>query len=95
MRVALMCAESEPLECHRGILVSRLLVAQATPVVHVHADGRLETHRDAERRLARLMGLHEPDLFRTEDQILADAYERQERRIAYVVPAVAAGKAVR
>jgi hypothetical protein len=32
------------------------------------------------------MRLHEPDLFRTEDQILADAYERQEERIAYVAP---------
>lgn len=86
MRLALMCAESEPLDCHRGILISRLLVAQGTRVLHIHADGQLETHRDAERRLLCLMGLHEPDLFRTEDQILADAYERQEARISYVMP---------
>lgn len=96
MRLALMCAESEPLDCHRGILISRLLVAQGTQVLHIHADGQLETHRDAERRLLRLMGLHEPDLFRTEDQILADAYERQEARIAYAMPATPAeDKAVR
>jgi hypothetical protein len=31
------------------------------------------------------MSLHELDLFRTEDQILADAYERQEARIAHVM----------
>lgn len=86
MRIALMCAESEPLECHRGILISRLLVAQGTRVLHIHADGRLETHREAEHRLLRLMGLHEPDLFRTEEEILAEAYERQEARIAYVMP---------
>ena len=85
-----MCAESEPLRCHRGILISRLLVAQGTSVLHIHADGRLETHRDAEHRLVRLAGLHEPDLFRTEDQILADAYERQEERIAHVTPSIPA-----
>ncbi len=88
MRVALMCAESEPLECHRGILISRLLVAQGASVVHIHADGHLETHIDAECRLLRVMGLHEPDLFRTHEEMLADAYERQEARIAYVKPSV-------
>jgi len=88
LRIALMCAESEPLECHRGILISRLLVAQGTPVVHIHADGHLETHRDAEHRLLRVMGLHAPDLFRTQEQILAEAYERQEARVAYVMPNV-------
>lgn len=90
MRLALMCAESEPLDCHRGILISRLLVAQGAQVLHIHADGQIETHHDAERRLLRLFGLHEPDLFRTEDQILADAYERQEARIAYVMPKILA-----
>lgn len=86
MRLALMCAEGEPLDCHRGILISRLLVAQGTPVIHIHTDGQLETHRDAERRLLRLAGVHQSDLFRTEDQILADAYKRQEQRISYVLP---------
>ncbi|MGH3771234.1 MAG: DUF488 family protein [Pseudonocardiaceae bacterium] len=97
MRLALMCAESEPLDCHRGILISRLLAAQGMRVLHIHADGQLETHRDAETRLLRLMGLHEWDLLRTEDQILADAYERQESRIAYVMPggALAEEKAAR
>jgi uncharacterized protein (DUF488 family) len=86
MPIALMCAESEPIECHRGILISRLLAAQGTRVLHIHADGRLETHRDAEHRLLRLLGLHEPDLFRTQEEILTEAYERQEARIAYVMP---------
>lgn len=86
MRLALMCAESEPLDCHRGILISRLLVAQGTRVLHIHANGQLETHRDAEHRLLHLMGLHQLELHRTEDEILTDAYERQEARIAHVMP---------
>jgi uncharacterized protein (DUF488 family) len=86
MRLALMCAESDPLDCHRGILVSRFLAILDTQVLHIHGDGHIESHREAEQRLRRVMALAEPDLFRTEDQILADAYERQEARIAYVEP---------
>jgi Protein of unknown function, DUF488 len=88
MRLALMCAESDPLECHRGILVSRFLVTHGAQVLHIQGDGRIESHREAEQRLRRVMTLTEPDLFRTEDQILADAYERREARIAYVEPNV-------
>jgi uncharacterized protein (DUF488 family) len=87
MAIALMCAEKEPLNCHRGILISRHLVAHGTHVMHIHADGRIESHRDAETRLCQMFGLHEPDMFRTDEQILAEAYERQEARIAYVPPA--------
>jgi uncharacterized protein (DUF488 family) len=86
MRLALMCAENDPLECHRGILISRFLVAHGAQVLHIHGDGHIEPHREAEQRLRRIMALAEPDLFRTEDQILVDAYERQEARIAYVEP---------
>lgn len=87
LTIALMCAEKDPLNCHRGILISRRLVAHGTPVTHIHADARIESHYDAETRLCHLFGLHEPDMFRTDDQVLADAYERQETRIAYVPPA--------
>jgi len=87
MTVALMCAEKDPLYCHRGILISRQLVARGMLVVHIHADGQTEAHRRAEDRLLRLVGLREPDLFRSDEQILADAYERQEARIAYVTSA--------
>lgn len=86
MRLAIMCAESDPLDCHRGILISRMLSTQGTPVVHIHTDGHLESHDIAESRLLHLFGLYETDLFRTEDQVLAEAYERQEARIAYVEP---------
>lgn len=86
MRIALMCTESEPLECHRSILISRILITQETPVIHIRADGSLEEHRDAEHRLLRLTGLHEPDLFRTQEERLAEAYKRQEKRIAYMMP---------
>ncbi len=82
-RLALMCAEKEPLECHRTILVARHLAALGINVEHIHADGRLESHTAALSRLARMHNLLEDDMFRSREELLADAYHRQEERIAY------------
>lgn len=82
-RIALMCAEKEPLECHRTILVARHLAAHGLRVEHILADGRLESHAAALSRLARMHSLPEEDMFRSSEQLLAEAYRRQEERIAY------------
>jgi uncharacterized protein (DUF488 family) len=83
-RIALMCAEKEPLECHRTILVAHL-AALGVAVVHILADGRLETHDAVLSRLARMVNLPEHDMFHSREELLADAYRRQEERIAYEV----------
>ena len=82
-RLALLCAEKEPLECHRTLLVARELVAMGASVVHIHADGALETYSDAMKRLIKILGLPEQDLFRGKDEMIADACAMQEERIAY------------
>jgi uncharacterized protein (DUF488 family) len=82
-RIALMCAEKEPLECHRTILVARHLAAVGLNVEHILADGRLESHAAALSRLARIHSLPEEDMFRSREDLLAEAYSRQEERIAY------------
>jgi uncharacterized protein (DUF488 family) len=82
-RIALMCAEKEPLECHRTILVARHLAALGLDVQHIHADGRLEDHAAAVSRLKRMLKLPEDDMFRSSEEVLADAYHLQEDRIAY------------
>jgi len=82
-RLALMCAEKEPLECHRTILVARHLVASGLDVQHIHANGKLESHTEALGRLARMLRLQEGDIFRSPEDVLADAYRRQGERIAY------------
>ena len=50
-RLALMCAEKDPLHCHRALLVSRSLKDQGLEVAHILADGRLETHESVMDRL--------------------------------------------
>ena len=79
-----MCAEREPLECHRTLLVGRELVATGTPVVHIHDDGHLEPHADAMKRLLTLVGLSDQDLFRSQSELIEDACAAQEKRVAYV-----------
>lgn len=50
---ALMCAERDPLDCHRFHLLTAPLVDLGADLVHVHADGARESQASAEARLAR------------------------------------------
>jgi hypothetical protein len=87
-----MCAEKEPLECHRTILVARHLTALGLPVAHIHADGHLESHDMAVRRLVRMVNLPEQDMFRSLEELIDDAYCKQGERIAYEAVKMAAPK---
>lgn len=83
-RIAIMCAEREPLECHRTILVSRELERAGVSVTHILQDGALEPHSQLMGRLAVELNLVGTDLFRSSDELIEDAYEKQGARIAYV-----------
>ncbi|NKC12757.1 MAG: DUF488 family protein [Gammaproteobacteria bacterium] len=84
-RLALMCAEKEPLDCHRTILVARHLEECGLQVQHILADGSLEKHSATLERLIRRLGIGE-DLFKTAAAAVREAYEIQEARIAYKRP---------
>ncbi|WP_369179268.1 DUF488 domain-containing protein [Streptomyces mutabilis] len=83
-RIAIMCSESEPLNCHRTVLVARVLSDHGITINHIHADGRIESHASAMRRLMDKFGLAQDELFRTLGERLNDALNRQESEIAYV-----------
>jgi uncharacterized protein (DUF488 family) len=82
--VALLCAEKEPLACHRSILISRELERCGATVAHVHADGTIEYQSDAVNRLLRMLEMSNLDMFKTSQEIIDEAYAKQEERIAYV-----------
>lgn len=83
-RIALMCAEKEPLHCHRTLLVARALDAQGADVAHIHADGRLEAHREAMDRLLDINKLsREGDLSGTREELIDTAIAQQARRVAH------------
>ena len=81
-RIALMCAEKEPLECHRTVLVGRALAQRDTELAHIHADGRIEPQAALEERLLHL-AKEKVDLLNGRDAALAQAYDKLGKRMAY------------
>ena len=81
-RVALMCAEREPLECHRTLLVACVLAERGVVIEHIFPDGRLEPHEATLERL--LDAANQEDLFLSREERLAEALARQEELISYV-----------
>ena len=85
-RIALMCAERDPLECHRTILVARELEKNGMEIRHILSSGQIEPHEDAMDRLIGMHGLDNGDLFRSREEIKNEAFEKQAKVIAYVKP---------
>jgi uncharacterized protein (DUF488 family) len=80
--IALMCAEKDPLSCHRTILVCRQLRGEFE-IEHIIDNDAIETQAKAEARLLDMLGLPTRDLFRGEEEMLSDAYDAQAEKIAY------------
>ena len=81
--LALMCAEREPLDCHRTLLVGRSLAERGVTVTHILVDGTLEPHDDTMDRLLRSVGLPRGDLLHSREELIAEAVARKEGRIAH------------
>lgn len=41
-RIALMCSEEDPSECHRHLLIGRVMELDGVQVLHLRADGRVQ-----------------------------------------------------
>ena len=84
-RIALMCAEKEPLDCHRTLLVAPALDEMGIGVAHVRADGALESHAEAMDRLLDKFDLcPSGDLFRRpREELIAEAIALQAKRVAH------------
>jgi uncharacterized protein (DUF488 family) len=80
-RLCLLCAEREPLDCHRCLLVARALAERSLAAGHIRPDGSIEPHAATEERLLELNGA-EGDLFLDRAARLADAYRRRARAVA-------------
>jgi uncharacterized protein (DUF488 family) len=80
-RITLMCAEKEPLDCHRTILVGRALAQRDAELDHIHADGRIEPHVELEERLLHLAKEH-VDLLSSREAALVRAYDKRGLQMA-------------
>lgn len=52
MKIALMCAEKDPMDCHRTVMVAKVLHEKGLEVDHILADGTLEPQERVVARMA-------------------------------------------
>ena len=85
-RVALMCSERDPMDCHRCLLVSRALAQRGVTVQHVLGDGGTISQSEIEDRLLELSSRRGEDLFAPRSERLAMAYRERSRKAAFAKP---------
>jgi uncharacterized protein (DUF488 family) len=78
---ALLCAERDPLHCHRFLLIAHYLHGLPdVRVSHIRHNGTLESQDEAEERLLTLHRMSD-GLVADRSQRLAEAYARQQRKL--------------
>jgi uncharacterized protein (DUF488 family) len=90
--LAMMCAEKEPLDCHRTILVARHLSDMGMEIEHILATDESERHEDTVSRLVEMVGLGRNDMFLSDGGLVDEAYRLREDAIAYEDPAKVGSK---
>lgn len=85
-RIALMCSEHDPLDCHRCLLVGRALAERGVSVKHIKSNGGIVDHHEIEEILLKSQGQQEDDLFISREERLVAAYRTRGRKVAYSEP---------
>ncbi len=80
--LTLMCAEKEPLLCHRSILVARHLIQRGLQIRHIIDGTLVEDHDSSIERLLSMLRIDNAHMFKRDD-LVALAYEWQGSKIAY------------
>jgi len=87
--VAMMCSEEDPLDCHRGLMITPALVERGVAPLHLRGDGTTETTAALEDRLLRETRLESP-LFAGDPEerrfLLTRAYQLMADRKAFRQP---------
>ncbi|MER9395607.1 MULTISPECIES: DUF488 domain-containing protein [unclassified Mesorhizobium] len=85
-RIALMCSEHDPLDCHRCLLVGRVLSERGLAIRHILSNGKILDQKDIEEKLLNLEGKQDEDLFVSREDRLAAAYRDRALKVAYSEP---------
>ena len=84
---AMMCAEEDPLHCHRFLLICPALIQRGSTIVHLRKGAALETQREVEDRLLQQHGFADvtsDSLFaHGREAALEDALRLQSERYAF------------
>jgi len=87
-KVALMCAEKDPANCHRSLLIAYHMQAVGGhdwDIKHINHDGGIEKQEDLEARLVQLHTVKQ-DMFTDAAQQQSEAYQRQCAAVNYTKP---------
>ena len=83
MNIALMCAEKDPADCHRSLLIGFDLKRRlGLDVTHITHEGDIETQQEMEQRMAQMHGVS-GDLFASSEEQSVLGCQAQSRLKAY------------
>jgi uncharacterized protein (DUF488 family) len=80
-KIALMCSEHDPLDCHRCLLVGRALSERGFGIDHILLNGSQKSQNDIEAELLRALKQPKPDFFPEEQ--MASAYRDRAMKVAF------------
>ncbi len=82
-RIAMMCSEQHPLDCHRCLLIGRALLQKDRDTQHILPDGSHISQSQIEIQLLELSNKVQDDLFADATQRLNIAYAQRARKVAF------------
>lgn len=81
-KVALMCAEREPINCHRTILIARHVAGLSVAIRHILGDGSIMDHEELENEILCQVFPEGRNLFSSSDDPLLDqAYDKLAKKM--------------
>lgn len=83
--ITLLCAEKDPITCHRNILICRNLKQFDIDIFHILSMDKVEKNSQSEERLLKLFDLEQNDLFLEKEDLIEEAYNKQGDLIAYTI----------
>ena len=89
-KIVFLCAEKEPIKCHRTILVAKAFHELGYNVIHLKPNNSSINHRDIEIQLLDMYfpNRYQRDMFsdsKSDEEYLIDAYRMQNKKIGYKI----------
>ncbi|MDE6585515.1 MAG: DUF488 domain-containing protein [Clostridia bacterium] len=89
-KFVLMCAEKDPITCHRTILVAKAFYERGCHIIHILPNHKEKTQKDIERELLDKyfprrdqISFDDMNSFTSEEEYISKAYTEQAKKIAY------------
>lgn len=89
-RIALMCTEKSPFDCHRAIMVARAFDMNGIEVNHILPDGKIQTQKELDERLLDTyfsdrgqLSMFDDQNITSEEEYILRAYRKRNKEIGY------------